>query len=167
MYVFVVLKSARATCKRTELLATSLAQQCWKLLRPCWQWWANGSNNSQQCWDLRCIVGRIQPRRLWRPCVTRVRGPNNVGKAVQTNPILLCYAWWSRNKRNFGSCWFNRPTGFNNSQQHATTYNRVCKRTHLQHSTMGVVGQQCPYFTLVSQNIYRLMNKLEADGVLI
>ena len=28
-----------------------LRQQCWKLLRPCWQWCANGCNNSNQCWD--------------------------------------------------------------------------------------------------------------------
>ena len=48
--------------------------------------------NSQQCWDLQCIVGRIHPIRLWRPCVMRVRGSNNVGRAVQTDPTLLCNA---------------------------------------------------------------------------
>ena len=42
---------------------------------------ANGRNNSQQCWDLRCIVGRIQPVSLCKPCVMRVRGSNNVEKS--------------------------------------------------------------------------------------
>ena len=35
-----------------------------------------------------------------------VRGPNNVGRAVQTDRTLLHYASASRNKRNVGSCWF-------------------------------------------------------------
>ena len=49
------------------------------------QWRANGCNNFQQCWDLQCIVGRIQPIiSLCKPCVMSVRGPNNVGRAVQT-----------------------------------------------------------------------------------
>ena len=50
------------------------------------QWCANGCNNSQQCWDLQCIVERIQPVRLSeRSCVMRVRGPNNVRRAVETD----------------------------------------------------------------------------------
>ena len=72
--------------------ATCNIQQCWELLRACWQWCANGCNNSQQCWDLRCIVGRIQPISLCKPCVMSVRGPNNVGRAVQTDLTLLRYA---------------------------------------------------------------------------
>ena len=51
-------------------------------LRACWQWCANGCNNFQQCWDLQCIVGRIQPISLCKPCVLSVRGPNNVGGVV-------------------------------------------------------------------------------------
>ena len=47
---------------------------------------ANGRNNSQQVWDQQCIVGRIQPIGLCNPCVMSVRGPNNVGRAVQTDP---------------------------------------------------------------------------------
>ena len=69
-----------------------LGQQCWELSRRYWQWCANGCNNSQQCWDLQCIVGRIQPIRLWKPCVMRMCGPNIVGRAVQTDPKLLRYA---------------------------------------------------------------------------
>ena len=52
-----------------------------------------------------------------------LRGPNNVGRAVQTDLTLL------------------GPTLFtlrNNTQQHPTTCNRVCKRT--QHVTSNSVG---------------------------
>ena len=50
------------------------------------------ATQSQQCRDLQCIVGRIQPISLCKPCVMSVRGPNNVGRAVQTDPTLLHYA---------------------------------------------------------------------------
>ena len=79
-------------CKRMQRLPTMLGQQCWELSRWCWQWCANGFNNSQQCWDLQCIRGRIQPISLWKPSVIRVRGTNNVGRAEQTDPTLLRYA---------------------------------------------------------------------------
>ena len=55
-------------------------------------WSANGCNNSQKSWDLQCIVGRIQPISLCKLCVMSVGGPNNVGRAVQTDPTLLRYA---------------------------------------------------------------------------
>ena len=102
-------------CKRMQQLPTLLRQQCWDLLRACWQWCANGCNNSQQCWDLQCIVGRIQPISLCKPCVMSVRGPNNVGRTV------------------VGSCWLKKLTGFrlcatthNNIQQHATGCANEC-----------------------------------------
>ena len=79
-------------CKLTQQPPTLLRQQCWELLRACWQCCANGCNNSEQCWDLQCIVGRIQPISLCKPCVMSVRGPNNVGRAVQTDLTLLPYA---------------------------------------------------------------------------
>ena len=69
----------------------------------------------------------------------RVRGPNNVGKAVQTVPTLLHYALPSRNKRNVGSCWLKSLTGF---KLCATTCNRVCKRT--QHVTSNIVESCWP-----------------------
>ena len=107
---------------------------------------ANGRNNSQQCWDLQCIVGRIQPISLCKPCVMSVRGPNNVGRAVQTDPPLLRYASAITEQKK---CWellvekFDRfQTLRNNTRQHPTTCTRLCKRTR--HPTMlGVVGQQC------------------------
>ena len=77
--------------------------------------------------DLQCIVGKIQPISLCKPCVMRVRGPNNVGRAVQTHLTLLRYASAIRNKRYVGSCWLKNLTGYklcattrNNIQQHAT-----------------------------------------------
>ena len=82
----------KAKCKRMRQPPTLLGQQCWDLLRPCWQWWANGFNNCQQCWDLQCIVGRIQPMRPCKLCLIGVQGLKNVGKAVQTDPTLLRYA---------------------------------------------------------------------------
>ena len=112
-------------CKRTQQLPTLLAQQCWELLRACWQWCANGCNNSQLCSDLQCIVGRIQPISLCKPCVMSVRGPNNVGRAVQTNPTLLRYASAITEQKK---CWellaekFDR---FHLFQQHGTTSNNM------------------------------------------
>ena len=132
--------------KRTQQIPTLLRQQCWELLRAGWQWCANGCNSSQQCWDLQCIVGRIQPIRLCKPCVMSVRGPNNVGRAVQTDPTLLCYAsaiteqkkCWELLAEKFD--WFQ--TLRNNTQQPPTTCNRVCKRT--QHVTSNNVGSCWP-----------------------
>ena len=114
----------KATCKRRQQLPTLLLF---------WQWCANGCNNSQQRWDLQCIVGRIQPIKLWRPCVMSVCCPINFGRAVQTNPTLLRYASAITEQNK---CWewvvssnFDQfQTLQNNSQQHATTCNRVVKR---------------------------------------
>ena len=72
-----------------------------------------------------CIM--IQPIRLCKPCVMHVRGPNNVGRAVQTDPTLLLMLWQSQNKTNVRSCRPKSLTGFklrittpNNTQQHAS-----------------------------------------------
>ena len=137
---------SKAACKRMQQLPTLLRQQCWELLRACWQWCANGCNNSQQCWDLQCIVGRVQPISLCKPCVMSVRGPNNVGRAVQTEPTLLRYASAITDQKK---CWelltekFDRiQTLRNNMQQHPTTCNRVCKLT--QHVTSNNVGSCWP-----------------------
>ena len=116
------------------------------LLRPCWQWCANGCNISQQCWGLHCIVGRIEPIRRWKPFVMSARGPKNVRRAVQTDPTLLCYASAIAGQKK---CWellaekFNRfQTLRNNTQQHPTTCNRVCKR--MQYVTSNNVGSCWP-----------------------
>ena len=90
---------------------------------------ANGCNNSQHCWDLQYVLGRRQPRSLCKPCVMSVRGPNNVGRAVQTDPTLLRNASAITEQKK---CWelltekFDRfQTLHNNTQQHPTTCNRV------------------------------------------
>ena len=41
--------------------------------------------NSQQCWDLQCIVERIQPIRLWRSCVMHVCGTVDATLASLSN----------------------------------------------------------------------------------
>ena len=102
----------------------------------------NGCNNSQHCWDLQCIVGRIQAISLYKPYVMSVRGPNNVGRTAQTDPTLLGYASSITEQKK---CWellaekFNRfQTLRNNTQQHPTTCSRVCQRT--QHLTSNNAG---------------------------
>ena len=119
---------------QTQQLPTLLRQQCWKLLRACWQWCANGCNNSQQVWDLQCIVGRIQliSQQRWKSC--------------QTDPTLLRYASAITLQKK---CWellaekFDRfQTLRNNTQQHSTTCNRMCKWT--QHVTSNNVGSCWP-----------------------
>ena len=129
-----------------QQLPTLLRQQGGELLRACWQWCANGRNNSQHCWDLEYVLGRIQPRSLCKPCVVSVRGPNNAGRAVQTEPTLLRYASAITDQKK---CWelltekFDRiQTLRNNMQQHPTTCNRVCKLT--QHVTSNNVGSCWP-----------------------
>ena len=95
---------------------------------------------------MRCIVGRIQPLSLCKPCVMSVRGPNNVGRAVRTDPTLLRYALTITEQKK---CWelmaekFERfQTLRNNTQQHPTICNRLCKRT--QHVTSHNVGSCWP-----------------------
>ena len=129
-----------AACKRTQQLPTLL------LLRAYWQWCANGCNNSQQCWCLQCIVGRIQRISLCKPCVMSAHGPNNVGRAVQTDPTLLRNASAITEQTK---CWESLAEKFdqfqtlrNNTQQHPTTCNRVCKRT--QHVTSNNAGSCWP-----------------------
>ena len=62
----------------------------------------------------------------------RVRGPNDVGGPVQTDPTLLPYASAITEQKK---CWkslaktFDHQTLRNNSKQQATTCGRVCKQT--------------------------------------
>ena len=70
----------KAACKRAQQLPTLFRQQCWQLLRACWQWCANGCTNSQQVWELQCIVGRIQPTSLCNPYVMSVHSTSTLFK---------------------------------------------------------------------------------------
>ena len=137
----------KAACKRAQQLPTLLRQQCWELLRSC-----------------SCIVGRIQPISLCNPCLMSVRGPNNVGRAVQTDPTLLCDASAITEQKK---CWellaekFDRfQTLRNNTQQHPTTCNRVCKWT--QHVTSNNVGSCWPAMLRPFARGLKMMLKLHA-----
>ena len=110
---------SQAPCKRAQQLPT--------LLRACWQWCSNGCNNSQQVWDLHCIVGRVQPISLRNPCVMSVVAPKMLEELCKRIQHCCATLRRSRNKRNVGSCWLKSLTGFklcattrNNIQQHAT-----------------------------------------------
>ena len=87
--------------------------------------------------------GRVQPISLCKQYVMSVRGPNSAGRAVQTDPTLLRYALAIAEQKK---CWelsaekFDRfQTLRNNTQQHPTTRNKVCKRT--QHVTSNNVSR--------------------------
>ena len=76
----------------------------------------------------------------------RVRGPNIVGRALETDPTLLRYASAITEQNK---CWellaekFDRfQTLRNNTQQQPTTCNRVFKRS--QHVTSNNVGSCWP-----------------------
>ena len=75
----------------------------------------------------------IQPISLCKLCIMSLRGANNVGRAVQTDPTLLRYASAITEQKK---CWellaekFDRfQTLRNNTQQHPITCNGVYKRT--------------------------------------
>ena len=93
---------------------------------------ATTPNNVRTEYIMEYIMERIRIHhgkdtiRLCKPCVMHVCGPNNVGRAVQTNSTLLLMLWQSQNKTNVGSCRLKSLTGFklcvtnpNNTQQHA------------------------------------------------
>ena len=105
------------------------------LLRLCLQCCVDGCNKSQQCWYLQCIVGkdttlktlettcdaRVYPKECWKSCAN---GSNIVALRSGITKQLLAQK-------------FDRF--YSNSQQDATTCNRVCKRT--QRVTSNNVGR--------------------------
>ena len=81
--------------------------------------------------------------RLRKPRTMRVRGHNNVGRAVRTDPILLSYFSAITSKEMLGVVGSKvLPGPTTPMQQHATTCNRVCKRT--QRVTSNNVGSWWP-----------------------
>ena len=62
-----------------------------------------------------------------------VRGPNIVGRSVQTDPTLLRYASAITEQKKCCELLAEKFDRFQtlrkNMEQRATTYNRVCKRT--------------------------------------
>ena len=93
----------------------------------------------------------------------RVRGAITVCRAVQTDPTLLRYALEITEQKK---CWQFLAQMFdrfqilrNNSQQHATSCNRVCKRT--QHVTSNNVASICTGLNLSSAPILLVLFNLE------
>ena len=70
---------------------------------------------------------------LCNPCVVSVRGPNNVERSVKRDPTLLRYASAITEQKKSWELLAEKYDRFqtlrNNTQQHPTTCNRVCKRT--------------------------------------
>ncbi|CAH3172383.1 unnamed protein product, partial [Porites evermanni] len=101
---------------------------------------------------------------LRRPCVMRVRGPITVC-SVQTDPTLLRYALEITEQKKCLEFLAQKFDGFqslrNNSQQHATSCNRVCKRT--QHVTSNNVVSVCTGLNLPSAPIL-LVVKYDVHG---
>ena len=63
--------------KRTQQLAILSGQQCWELLRSCWQWCPNGRNNSQRHttgWqtDATCNIQQYWELRAIQQCCVRL-----------------------------------------------------------------------------------------------
>jgi len=97
-----------------------------------------------------------------------VRGPNNVGRAVQTDATLLRYASAITEQKK---CWellaekFDRfQTLCNNTQQHPATCNRVCKRT--QHVTSNNVGS-CWLTMLLMRPVARSLSECKAPSFML
>ena len=90
--------------------------------------------------DLLPSLERVQPIRIRRQCVMRVRGFHNVGKPAQTDPKLLRYASTITKQKK---CWelFKSLTGFKLCA-HATTCNKVYKRTQHVSSIQSDVSQE-------------------------
>ena len=96
----------------------------------------------------------------------RVRGLITVCRAVQTDPTLLRYALEITEQKK---CWqflaqmCDRFQSLrNNSQQHATSCNRVCKRT--QHVTSNNVASICTGLNLPSAPILLVLFEEEGEG---
>ena len=102
-----------------------------------------------------------------------MRGPNNAGRAVQTDPTLLRYASAIMEQKK---CWELLAEKFdpfqtlcNNTQQHPTTCKSVCKRA--QHVTSNNVGSCWPtrkvglFHTSTSQRSVELRMKKDSRDI--
>ena len=130
--------------EQTQQLPTLLRQQCWKLLRACWQWCANGCNNSQQVWDLQCIVGRIQliSQQRWKSC--------------QTDPTLLRYASAITEQKK---CWellaekFDRFQTLRNNIQQGVQTDATCNIQQCWELLTNNVASVCTEFSTAADHV--------------
>ena len=74
-------------------------------------------------------------------CEMHVGGPNNFGRAVQTDPTLRYASAITKQKKRWVS-WLKSLSVSNFAQQHATTSNRVCKG--MQHVISNNFGSYWP-----------------------
>ena len=110
---------------------------------------------TDDCWDLHCIVGRIWPRRLRRPFVIRVRGPSTAGGAVQTDHYILRQ---SLIKRDVGSCWL-KVWQVSNFAQHLRTTRNNMQRSVQTDATCNI--QQC--WELLANNPASVCTRLNSQ----
>ena len=85
--------------------------------------------------DLQCIVGRIPPIRLCKPCVMHLCGPSNVGRVLHTDATVVAPRFGGHGTKNkmlrvAGSKVWPVSNFRQRAQQDATTCNKG-----------GVVGQ--------------------------
>ena len=117
----------------------------------CWKSCANGSNIVALCFgdhgrkEMFGVVGW----KVWQVSNSAQQLPtrrNNMQQGVQTDPTLLGYASAITEQKNSWELLAEKFDRFqtlrNNTQQHPTTCNRVCKRT--QHVTSNNVGRCWP-----------------------
>ena len=87
--------------------------------------------------------GRVQPIRIRRQCVMRVRGFNNVGRAAQTDPKLLRFASTITKQKK---CWEMLAQKFDLFEfcARATTCNKVYKQTqHVSSNNLMFSQESC------------------------
>ena len=94
---------ANSVCKRMQQLPTLLRQQFWELLHACLLWCANGCNNSQQCWDMQCIVGKIHPISLCKP--VKLFSQQIPTFLSFRHPRSLAQQFWIRLHSSVQHCW--------------------------------------------------------------
>ena len=137
--------SFKAACKRTQQLPTLLRQQCWELLRACWQWCANGCNNyasaiteQKKCWELlaeNSLSG-------FKPCATTL---NNMQQGVQTEATCNIQQCWELLANNVASvCTGLKVTWSEWSLFTDTSPNRLIKGTH-----SSVSARHCLFWLFV------------------
>ena len=99
--------------------------------------------------------------------------PQQCCKSCADGSNIVALRFGDHGTRNCGSCRLKFLSVSNFAQQHTTgcANGRICNIQQwglLANNFRSFrAGRAGPYFTLVAQNIYRIINKLGADGVLI
>ena len=117
------------------------------LLYPHWWWCAKGCNNSQQCWDLQCTMGRVQLLRLWRPWLCNACAwPQQSWESCTNRSSIVALHFRDHRTKMLGVSLLKSLTNFElcattpNKMQQGVQMDATC---NIQCSMLGVVGQQC------------------------